>query len=251
MTSPRRALVVIDVQQQYFSGPLEVQHPPHAESLPRITAALDAANEAGVPVAAFQHTTAAGAPVFDPTTPQWQLHPEVEQRLRPGSFRSEKQFGTVFAGTGLVDWLRERDVDTLTLVGYMTNNCVLASAAEAETHGLSVEVLRRHRRHQHHQRGRLRRRPERAHHAARPAELQLGRRRRHRPVGPGGRCRDPVVRVQPGGLSGAGRGPHSRLTAPNAPQRACATAEVPTPSSRRGSSTELGDAPTRSRRQRW
>lgn len=141
MTSPRRVLVVIDVQQQYFSGPLEVQHPPHAESLPRITAALDAANEAGVPVAAFQHTIAAGAPVFDPTTPQWQLHPEVEQRLRPGSFRSEKQFGTVFAGTGLVDWLRERDVDTLTLVGYMTNNCVLASAAEAETHGLSVEVL--------------------------------------------------------------------------------------------------------------
>jgi len=141
MTSPRRALVVIDVQQQYSSGPLEVQHPPHAESLPRITAALDAANQAGVPVAAFQHTTAAGAPVFDPTTPQWQLHPEVEQRLRPGSFRSEKQFGTVFAGTGLVDWLRERDIDTLTLVGYMTNNCVLASAAAAETHGLSVEVL--------------------------------------------------------------------------------------------------------------
>lgn len=141
MTSPRRALVVIDVQQQYFSGPLEVQHPPPAESLPRITAALDAANGAGVPVAAFQHTTAAGAPVFDPTTPQWQLHPEVEQRLQPGSFRSQKQFGTVFAGTGLLEWLRERDIDTLTLVGYMTNNCVLASAAEAETHGLSVEVL--------------------------------------------------------------------------------------------------------------
>ena len=141
MTSPRRALIVIDVQQQYFAGPLEVQHPPHGESLPRITAALEAANQAGVPVAVFQHTTGEGAPVFDATTPQWQLHPEVEQRLQPAAFRSEKQFGTVFAGTGLLDWLRERDVDTLTLVGYMTNNCVLASAAEAETHGLSVEVL--------------------------------------------------------------------------------------------------------------
>jgi nicotinamidase-related amidase len=141
MTAPRRALILIDVQQQYFAGPLEVQHPPHAESLPRITAALDAANEAGVPVAVFQHTAGDGAPVFDPTTPEWQLHPEVEHRLRPGSFRSEKKFGTVFAGTGLLDWLHAQDVDTMTLVGYMTNNCVLASAAEAETHGLSVEVL--------------------------------------------------------------------------------------------------------------
>ncbi|MCZ2827595.1 isochorismatase family protein [Modestobacter sp. VKM Ac-2986] len=141
MTSPRRALVVIDVQQQYFSGPLEIEYPPHAESLPRIAAALDAADRAEVPVAVLQHTAGEGAPVFDPTTPEWQLHPEVAQRVQPGSFHAEKQYGTVFAGTGLLDWLRERDVDTLTLVGYMTNNCVLASAAEAETHGLAVEVL--------------------------------------------------------------------------------------------------------------
>lgn len=141
MTSPRRALVVIDVQQQYVSGPLEIRFPAHAESLPRIAAALDAAEQAEVPVAALQHTSGEGAPVFDPTTPEWQLHPDVEQRLQPGSFRSEKRFGTVFAGTGLLDWLRERDVDTITLVGFMTNNCVLASAAEAETHGLAVEVL--------------------------------------------------------------------------------------------------------------
>jgi nicotinamidase-related amidase len=141
MTSPRRALVVIDVQQQYSSGPLEIRYPPHAESLPRIAAALDAANQAQLPVAVLQHTSGEGAPVFDPTTPEWQLLPEVEQRVQPGSFHAEKRYGTVFAGTGLLDWLRERDVDTLSLVGYMTNNCVLASAAEAETHGLSVEVL--------------------------------------------------------------------------------------------------------------
>ncbi|WP_418608157.1 cysteine hydrolase family protein [Georgenia sp. SUBG003] len=48
---------------------------------------------------------------------------------------------TVFAGTDLVSWLREREIDTVTLVGYMTNNCVIASAAEAETHGISAEVL--------------------------------------------------------------------------------------------------------------
>jgi nicotinamidase-related amidase len=141
VTPPRRALVVIDVQQQYFSGPLEIQHPPHDESLARVVTAIDAAVAAGVPVALLQHTAGEGAPVFDPTTPEWALHPEVERRAPEAAFRAEKQFGTVFAGTGLLDALRERDVDTITLVGYMTNNCVLASAAEAETHGLAVEVL--------------------------------------------------------------------------------------------------------------
>ncbi|HET8868670.1 MAG TPA: isochorismatase family protein, partial [Agrococcus sp.] len=38
-------------------------------------------------------------------------------------------------------WLREREIDTITLVGYMTNNCVIASAAAAEPLGLTVEVL--------------------------------------------------------------------------------------------------------------
>lgn len=27
------------------------------------------------------------------------------------------------------------------LVGYMTNNCIIASASDAEVHGLSAEVL--------------------------------------------------------------------------------------------------------------
>lgn len=37
-----------------------------------------------------------------------------------------------FEGTGLLEWLRAEDVDTITLTGYMTNNCVLASAVAAE-----------------------------------------------------------------------------------------------------------------------
>ncbi|MEV0326129.1 isochorismatase family protein [Micromonospora echinospora] len=142
MTTPRRALIVIDVQQDYFGGgPLEIQYPPHAESLPQITHAIDAATAAGIPVVAVQHTLGDDAPAFNPTQPGFQLHPEVESR-RTDEWKSVvKQYGTVFAGTDLLTWLREREIDTITLVGYMTNNCVLASAAEAETHGLAAEVL--------------------------------------------------------------------------------------------------------------
>jgi nicotinamidase-related amidase len=142
MTTPRRALILVDVQQDYFNGgPLEIQYPPHAESLPQIGRAIDAATAAGIPVVAVQHKTGEDAPVFNPTQPGFQLHPEVESR-RTDEWKSVvKQYGTVFAGTDLLAWLREREIDTITLVGYMTNNCVLASAAEAETHGLAAEVL--------------------------------------------------------------------------------------------------------------
>ena len=40
MTAPRRALILVDVQLEYFAGPLEIRYPPHATSLPAIAAAL-------------------------------------------------------------------------------------------------------------------------------------------------------------------------------------------------------------------
>ena len=80
MTSPRRALILIDVQQQYFGGPLEIQYPPHQESLPTIAKAIDAATAAGIPVAVIQHSAGVGAPVFAPGTRGVELHPEIERR---------------------------------------------------------------------------------------------------------------------------------------------------------------------------
>ena len=141
MSTPRRALVLVDVQQEYFNGPLEIQYPPRADSLAKITEAIDVATAAGIPVVVVQHVTAEGAPIFDPTTERFQLHPEIEQR-RTSSWKSiTKQFGTVFAGTDLLAWTQENSIDTVSFVGYMTNNCILASVAEAETHGLAAEVL--------------------------------------------------------------------------------------------------------------
>jgi nicotinamidase-related amidase len=141
MPTPRRALILVDVQQEYFSGPLEIQYPAHADSLPRITAAIDAATSAGIPIAVIQHSAGEDAPVFNPTMAGFALHPVIARRQRPEWKTATKQFGTIFAGTDVLAWLREHDVDTFTLVGYMTNNCIIASAAEAETHGLSAEVL--------------------------------------------------------------------------------------------------------------
>ncbi|OAE03725.1 isochorismatase family protein [Arthrobacter sp. OY3WO11] len=141
MSTPRRALILIDVQNQYFGGPLEIQYPPHQESLPMIAKAVDAATAAGIPVAVIQHSAGEGAPVFAPGTPEFDLHPEIERRKTTAWKSLVKQYGSVYAGTDLVEWLRKHDVDTVTLAGYMTNNCVLASAVEAEFLGFTTEVL--------------------------------------------------------------------------------------------------------------
>jgi nicotinamidase-related amidase len=141
MTNSTRALVLVDVQQEYFSGPLEIQYPAPSDALAKVTTAIDAATAHGVPVVVVQHTGGDAAPIFNPTTPGFALHPDVEQRRTPEWKAITKQFGSVFAGTDLLSWLRENSIDTVTLVGFMTNNCIIASAADAETQGISAEVL--------------------------------------------------------------------------------------------------------------
>ncbi|USI93082.1 isochorismatase family protein [Rhodococcus pyridinivorans] len=141
MTAPRRALIVVDVQQEYFDGPLQIQYPPRDESLVNIGAAIDAAAAEGIPVVVVQHRMPDGAPVFAEGSTGWALHPEIERRLDPGVKRVHKQYASVFAGTDVAEWLRARGVDTVTIVGYMTNNCDLGSVVEAEALGFAAEVL--------------------------------------------------------------------------------------------------------------
>lgn len=136
-----RALIVVDVQHEYFQGPLQVQHPPREESVAHVARAIDVAVEVGMPVAVLQHELPEGSPVFAVGSPGWELHPEVESRLRPEFHRGSKVHGSAFTAEGLPEWLAEHDVDTLTIVGFMTNNCDLATAADAEARGLGAEVL--------------------------------------------------------------------------------------------------------------
>lgn len=141
MTTARRALLVVDVQQEYFDGTLQIQAPSPETTLANVLAALDVATEHELPVAVVQHQLPEGAPVFAEGSASWSLHPEIEQRLQPAWKRVTKDKASVFAGTDVAAWLADRDVDTITIVGYMTNNCDLATAVAAEELGLAAEVL--------------------------------------------------------------------------------------------------------------
>ena len=137
--SPRRALLVIDVQNEYFTGNLPIEFPPVSVSLPNITLAMDSASAAGVPVIVVQHDAPADSPLFAAGSPAWQLHPEVA--VRRADHHIHKKAASAFAGTDLAQWLKANAIDTLTIAGYMTHNCDAATIYHAAHDGLTVEFL--------------------------------------------------------------------------------------------------------------
>ena len=132
-----RALLVIDVQNEYFSGALPITHP--AGHLERILRVMDAAT-GRVPVAVIQHSFAQpDKPFFQKGSPGWELHPEVA--ARPRGVLIEKNLPGSFTGTGLEYWLRERGISTVTIAGYLTQMCCDTTARQAVHRGFQVEFL--------------------------------------------------------------------------------------------------------------
>jgi nicotinamidase-related amidase len=134
----KRALLIIDVQNEYFTGKLPISYP--AGSLDNVLQAMDAASAAGVPVVVIQH----GAPQPDSATfrrgsREWELHPAVAER--PRDMLIEKTLPGSFTGTQLAAWLHEREIDTVVIAGYMTQMCCDTTARQAMHQGLNVEFL--------------------------------------------------------------------------------------------------------------
>lgn len=135
----RRALLVIDVQNEYVTGNLPIEFPDIHLSLANIGQAMDAAKSAGIPVIVVQQFAPAGSPIFAQGSPGWELHEVV--RSRSWDHYLEKKLPSAFAGTDLSDWLSAQHIDTLTVVGYMTHNCDDATIKHALHAGLAVEFL--------------------------------------------------------------------------------------------------------------
>ena len=139
MSPPRRALLVIDVQNEYVDGNLPIEFPPVAESLANVDRAMAAAAQAGIPIVIVQNTAPKGAPIFAPGTRGWELHATVTRH--PRAHYVEKTLPSAFAGTDLGAWVRDNRIDTLTVVGYMTHNCVDVTIRQAVHDGLAAECL--------------------------------------------------------------------------------------------------------------
>ncbi len=134
----KRALLVIDVQNEYFTGKLPVTYPPTSYS--NILKVVDTANEKNIPVILIQHTSPGeNAAMFKKGTNEWNIHPDL--LLRKYNEIVEKNLPSSFTNTSLEAVLRELDIDTVTIAGYMTQMCCDTTARHAMHMGYSVEFL--------------------------------------------------------------------------------------------------------------
>ncbi|MDD5532236.1 MAG: cysteine hydrolase family protein [Syntrophales bacterium] len=134
----KRALLVIDVQNEYFTGRMKITHPPG--SLNNILMLIDGARSKGVPVVVIRHTVPQeNALFFRKGTEGWNLHPEIA--ARPYDHLVEKNLPGSFTGTDLELWLRGRSIDTVAISGYMTQMCCDTTARQAYHLGFAVEFV--------------------------------------------------------------------------------------------------------------
>jgi nicotinamidase-related amidase len=134
-----RALLVIDIQNDYFPGgayPL-VEPEKAAASARRV---LDAFRDAGEPVIHLRHVWDAPEAVFmRPGTPGVEIHPEVA--AADGEPVIDKDAPNGFLRTSLEPELRSRGVDHLVVAGMMTSMCVDATVRAAADLGFGVTVV--------------------------------------------------------------------------------------------------------------
>lgn len=133
------ALLVIDVQREYFEGALPITYP--VGHLGKILNVMDEAAKARVPTAVVRHHQAdPDSPIFRLDSEMWQLHSEVDQR--PRDVVIDKQLPGSFTNTNLEDWLKSVAADTVAIAGYMTHMCCDTTARQAFHRGYKVEFLR-------------------------------------------------------------------------------------------------------------
>jgi nicotinamidase-related amidase len=134
-----RALLVIDVQREYFEGALPIRHP--VGHLGSILAVMDAAQRAKMlTVVIRHHQPDPESPIFRQGSDMWQLHAEVE--ARPRDILIDKQLPGSFTNTPLAEFLKQRGIDTVCIAGYMTQMCCDTTARQAFHRGYKVEFLR-------------------------------------------------------------------------------------------------------------
>ncbi len=134
----KRALLVIDVQNEYFTGKMPVTFP--EDSFGNILLAIDGANNSQIPVILIQHTAPQpDSATFRRNSYEWELHKDVAAKEYVQIV--EKSLPGSFTNTGLEELLKQLGVDTVAICGYMTQMCCDTTARQALHLGYAVEFL--------------------------------------------------------------------------------------------------------------
>lgn len=132
----KTALLVIDFQNEYFSGRMPI--PDGDAALANTQRLIEFADQAAMPVYHFQHVAPAGSPVFALGGKGVEFHPKMQPRTQ--DVVMQKSNVSAFAGTDLDQRLKAAGIDTLLISGLMTHACVAGAARDAVPLGYKVVV---------------------------------------------------------------------------------------------------------------
>lgn len=134
-----RALILIDIQNDYFSGgAMALEGMEAAAANARL--ALDAFRDRGLPLVHIQHLSVRpGATFFVPNTPGAEISAAVKPAA--GEPLVQKNFPNAFRNTGLLETLRERGITEVYITGAMSHMCVDATTRAAFDLGFACTVL--------------------------------------------------------------------------------------------------------------
>jgi nicotinamidase-related amidase len=134
----KTALLLIDIQNDYFSGGrMELEGP--GEAAAQSSRLLNLFRVSGLPRIHIQHiSTRPGAIFFLPGTEGVDIHASVAPL--PGEVVIQKHFPNSFRETPLLYHLRGQDSERLVIAGMMTHMCVDATVRAASDLGFQVLV---------------------------------------------------------------------------------------------------------------
>ena len=134
-----RALIVVDIQNDYFPGGAHPLVGPEAAAA-NARRLLDAFRAGGAPLVHVQHVwDAPDAPFMRPGTAGVEIHESVAPLTGEPVIR--KAHPNSFLDTALEETLRAEGVDEVVVCGMMTSMCVDATARAAADLGFTVTVV--------------------------------------------------------------------------------------------------------------
>ena len=134
-----RALIIIDIQNDYFPGGRYPQW--NAETmLEKTLSTINKAGELKIPVILIQHIAQKPAPFFVEGSVGVSLN-KVLLESAPDAPVVIKKHADSFLNTNLQKLLSEREINELLLCGMMTQNCVTHTALSKSAENYTITVL--------------------------------------------------------------------------------------------------------------